>query len=185
MLDTIRKDAESRMKKTVQALEEDLSKQRAGRASPNLLDEVMVMHYGKKVPLTQVSSVIVESALMLLVKPWEKNMISVIEKAIMTAGLGLNPSNSGDMVRVPLPALTEERRKELVKRVRVDVEESKVAIRNIRRDCNATIKDLLKSKQISEDDERRAQEAIQKLTDAHIKKMDEILAVKEKDLMAV
>ncbi len=173
------------MQKSIVALEDDLSKHRTGRASPNLLSDVKVSYYGNETPLTQVASVVVESALMLIVKPWEKNMIPAIEKAIMTAGLGLNPATSSDSIRVPLPPLTEERRKGLIKLVRADGENAKIAIRNIRRDANGTIKDLLKDKEITEDDERKAQEKIQKLTDQFIEKAEHHLSEKEKELMEI
>lgn len=185
MINAIHQDSETRMKKRLTALEEDLAKQRTGRASANLLDGVVVSYYGNDTPLNQVASVVVESALMLVVKPWEKKTIPMIEKAIMTADLGLNPSASGEVVRVPLPPLTEERRKELIKHVRADVENAKVAIRNIRRDANNAVKDLLKAKEITEDDDRRSQEKIQKLTDQYIKQADTVLAAKESDLMEI
>ncbi len=185
MLAGINKETEDKMKKRLTALEEDLAKQRAGRASPNLLDGVMVSYYGTPTPLSKVASVVVESGLMLLVKPWEKNLIPAIEKAILSAGLGLNPASSGEIVRVPLPPLTEERRKELIKVVRQDSEGTRVHVRNIRRDAIARARELLKEKSITEDDARSFEDKIQKLTDQTIKKIDAVLAAKEKDLMAI
>lgn len=185
MLNDIQKDAKERMTKSIKSFEEELSKQRTGRAHPSLLDGVMVVYYGNPTHLNQVASVGVESALMLTVKPWEKKMVPEIEKAIRAANLGLNPSTSGDVIRVPLPPLSEERRRELFKKVKGEGENAKVAIRNIRRDCNQDLKDLLNSKDISEDDERRGIEAIQKLTDSFIDQVDQILARKEKDLMEI
>jgi ribosome recycling factor len=183
MINEIQQDAKARMTKTLKTLEEDLSKLRAGRAHPSLLDNVVVNYYGNATPLRQVATVGIESALMLTVKPFEKKMVPEIEKAIRIADLGLNPATSGDVIRVPLPPLSEERRKELIKKVKVEGEAAKVAIRNIRRDCNQDIKDRLKAKQISEDEQRRGEEAIQKLTDSYIVQVDEHLAKKEKDLM--
>ncbi len=185
MLAQTHKDTEDKMKKRLMALEEDLAKQRAGRASPNLLDGVMVSYYGTPTPLTKVASVVVESGLMLLVKPWEKTLIPAIEKAILTAGLGLNPAASGEVVRVPLPALTEDRRKELIKVVRQEAEATRVHVRNIRREAMNKARDLLKDKAITEDEERSFEEKTQKLTDQTIKQVDTILAAKEKDLMAI
>lgn len=182
---TIQKNAKERMAKSIRSLEEELSKLRAGRAHPSILDGVIVSYYGNETPLTQVATVGVEGALMLTVKPWEKRLVPEIEKAIRAADLGLNPATSGDVIRVPLPPLSEERRKELIKKVKVEGENAKVAIRNIRRDSNQELKDLLKKKAISEDEERRAEEAMQKLTDNSIHQVDEVLARKEKDLMEI
>lgn len=183
MLDNIKSDAKSRMSKSVESLELDLSKIRAGRAHPSLLDNIVVDYYGNPTPLSQVATIHVESALMLTVKPWEKSMVQPIEKAIRTSDLGLNPATSSDFIRVPLPPLSEERRKELIKKVKQEGEQAKVAVRNIRRDSNAHIKDLLKKKEISEDDQRRGEELMQKLTDQYIAKIDQVLSVKEKDLL--
>lgn len=181
----IRQDAEQRMKKSIESLQQNLMKLRTGRAHPSLLDHVMVPYYGSDVPLSQVANVNAADARTLAVQPWEKNMIPAIEKAIMTAGLGLNPVTTGDVVRVPLPPLNEERRKEFIKIVRSEGEEARVAIRNIRRDANNRYKELVKSKDISEDDERRAQDEMQKLTDRFIAEVDKILSAKEVELMEV
>lgn len=185
MIDDIKEDAQTRMEKSIQSLEDELSKQRAGRANPALLEAVMVSYYGTDTALNQMATIGVEGALMLTVKPWEKNLVPDIEKAIRSADLGLNPTTSGDTIRVPLPPLSEERRKELIKKVKQEGEGAKVAVRNIRRDANSTTKDLLKDKEISEDEERKAEEIIQKLTDQYVKKIDEILARKEKDLLEI
>lgn len=185
MINDIQKDAKTRMTKTVHSLEEELGRLRAGRANPSILEGVVVSYYGNDTPLTQVAQIVVEGALMLAVKPFEKRLVPEIEKAIRSADLGLNPANSGDVIRVPFPPLSEERRKELIKKVKAEVENSKVAIRNIRRDANQEIKDLLKEKSISEDEQRKAEEAMQKLTDDFIKQADVIMARKEKDLMEI
>lgn len=185
MISDILSEAKSRMDKSVHALEDELSKQRAGRASPSLLEDITVQYYGNPTPLKQVASVIVESALMLVVKPYEKNQMPAIEKAIMGADLGLNPSAAGDIIRVPLPPLTEERRKELIKVVRADGENAKISVRNVRRDANGQVRDLLKEKAITEDECRKAEDKIQKATDEIVAKIDTILSQKEKDLMAI
>lgn len=185
MAQRILKDAETRMQKTVDALVSDLAKLRTGRAHPSLLDTVMVPYYGSDVPLSQVANVTVGDARMLQVTPWEKNMVGAIEKAIMQANLGLNPASAGEVIRVPLPALTEERRKDLAKVVKQEGENARVAVRNIRRDANNAIKELLKAKTISEDEERRHQDQIQKITDKFIAEIDKLLVAKEKDLMAI
>lgn len=185
MIDDIKKDATQRMGKSVVALTNELSKVRTGRAHPSLLDHVQVNYYGSDVPLSQVGNVSVEDSRTLAITPWEQSMVAAIEKAIMTSNLGLNPSSAGNVIRVPLPPLTEERRKDLIRVVRHEAEGARVAIRNIRRDANQDLKDLVKEKLISEDDERRGQEIIQKLTDQHVKEIDERLEVKEKDLMAI
>jgi ribosome recycling factor len=185
MLNTIQSQAKARMEKTIRALEDELSRLRAGRAHPNLLDGVMVDYYGSQVPLTQVANIHVESGLMLTVKPWETKLTPVIEKAIRAADLGLNPIGATGMIRVPLPPLSEERRKELIKKVKNECEEGKVAIRNIRRDALQEAKELLKKKQISEDEERGGEEKIQKLTDQFTKNIDEIFVKKEKDLLEI
>ncbi len=185
MIEDIKKDARERMEKSIESLRQELSKIRTGRAHTSLLDHVTVEYYGNEVPIGQVANVNVEDARTLNISPWEKDMVRKIEKAIMTSDLGLNPSSTGTVIRVPMPPLTEQRRKDLVKVVRHEVEGGKVAIRNIRRDANTTIKDLLKEKEISEDDEHKAQEAIQSLTDKHIELIDRLMEQKEKDLMEV
>lgn len=185
MLNTIQTEAKGRMDKTIRALEDELSRLRAGRAHPNLLDGVTVDYYGSMVPLTQVASVHIEGALMLTVKPWEKKLTPVIEKAIRAADLGLNPIAGTEMIRVPLPPLSEERRRELIKKVKTECEESKIAVRNIRRDALQEVKELLKKKQISEDEERGMEEKIQKLTDQFSKNIDELFVKKEKDLLEI
>ncbi len=185
MTDSIKKDAKARMGKSIESLRHQLAKIRTGRAHTSLLDHVMVEYYGSDVPISQVANVNVEDARTLTVTPWEKTMVSKVEKAIMTSDLGLNPSSMGTVIRVPMPALTEERRRDLVKVVRGEAENARVAIRNIRRDANNALKALVKGKEISEDDERRAQDEIQKLTDSHIEEVDKVLAEKEKELMEV
>lgn len=181
----IKQDAEQRMAKSIDALHIEFTKIRTGRAHPSLLDQVMVPHYGNDTPLNQVASVNASDARTLLVTPWEKSLVPTIEKAIMNAGLGLNPVTSGNAIRVPLPPLSEERRKDMIKVVRNTAEDSKVAVRNIRRDANTQIKELLKKKEITEDIERRVQDEIQKLTDKFISEIDKILSSKEKELMEV
>ena len=181
----ILKDAELRMNKTILGLEEDLMKLRAGRAHPSLLDDIMVPYYGVNTPLSQVATVVVESSLMLIVKPWEKQLVTTIEKAIRISDLGLNPSSSGDAIRVPLPPLSEERRTELVKKVKHECEGAKIAVRNIRRDANSHLKDLLKDKQISEDEVKLLEEAIQKVTDKSVAKIDSLFEQKQKDLFVI
>jgi len=185
MMEEIKKDAEVRMGKSVEAFKGELSKIRTGRAHPSLLDQVTVEYYGSEVPISQVANVSSEDARTLLVSPWEKDMVKAVEKAILTSDLGLNPSTAGTAIRVPMPPLTEERRRDLVKIVKSEAEGGKVAIRNIRRDANSDLKDLLKEKEISEDDERRSQEVIQQLTDKYIAEVDKALAVKETELMEV
>ncbi|QEY51680.1 ribosome recycling factor [Legionella longbeachae] len=185
MINEIKQDSERRMKKTIEALRIDMSKIRTGRANVGLLDHVQVDYYGNLTPLSQVANVTASDSRTILVTPWEKSMVSAIEKAILTSDLGLNPATTGNAIRVPMPPLTEERRKELIKVVRNEGEQGKVSIRNIRRDANNQLKDLVKDKSISEDDERRAAEAIQKLTDKYILEVDALLAEKEKDLMEV
>ncbi|HBC58128.1 MAG TPA: ribosome recycling factor [Gammaproteobacteria bacterium] len=185
MLAEIEQDTEARMQKSVEVLEKELSKIRTGRAHPSLLEHITVEYYGSEVPISQVANVNVEDARTLAVTPWEKQMVQVVEKAIMTSDLGLNPATAGTVIRVPLPPLTEERRKELIKVARSETENSRIAVRNIRRDALQDFKDLLKEKEISEDEERKAQERIQKLTDRFIAAMDAVLEAKEKDLMAI
>jgi len=185
MIEDIKKDAESRMGKSIESLKTDLAKIRTGRAHTSLLDTITVPYYGSDVPLSQVANVTTEDARTLSVQPWEKDMVAVIEKAIMSSDLGLNPSSAGMNIRIPLPPLTEQRRKDLIKVVGKEGEGAKIAIRNIRRDVLGDLKDLLKEKEISEDDERKAQEQIQKITDTYVTKVDELLKVKETELMEI
>lgn len=185
MIEDIKKDTTTRMRKSVDALGHELAKVRTGRAHPSLLDHVMVSYYGSDVPLNQVSNINVEDARTLAITVWEKNMVQPVEKAIMNSDLGLNPNTAGTVIRVPLPPLTEERRKDLIRVVRHEAEQARVAVRNIRRDANSDLKGLMKDKDISEDDERRGEELVQKLTDEYVKKIDELLAEKEKDLMSI
>ncbi|MBE2895018.1 ribosome recycling factor [Spirabiliibacterium falconis] len=183
MLNEIRKEAEDRMEKSVEAFRSQIAKVRTGRAHPSLLDGIMVEYYGSPTPLRQVANVVAEDARTLAITVFDRTLSGVVEKAIMSSDLGLNPSSAGTVIRVPLPPLTEERRRDLVKVVRGEAEQSRVAVRNIRRDANDQIKALLKDKEISEDDDRRAQDEIQKLTDTYVKKVDDVLADKEKELM--
>jgi len=185
VIDEIIQDAEIRMSKTLESLATGLKKIRTGRAHPSILDSVRVDYYGSPTQLSQVANVSVEDGRTLVVTPWEKDMVAPIEKAIMTSDLGLNPATAGVVIRLPMPALTEETRRDLVKTVKSEGENSKVALRNIRRDANSDFKDLLKEKEISEDEERKAQDTIQKLTDSSIIKIEEQLSVKEKELMEV
>ncbi|OOC50900.1 MULTISPECIES: ribosome recycling factor [Thioalkalivibrio] len=185
MSDATLKDARERMDKSLEALRNELSKIRTGRAHPTLLEHVHVEYYGMDVPINQVANINAEDARTLSVVPYEKDMVGKIEKAIMTSDLGLNPASMGTTIRVPLPALTEERRRDLVKVVRAEAEHARVAVRNIRRDANNAFKQLVKDKEMSEDDEHKAQELIQKLTDDHIAKVDAMLADKEAELMEV
>lgn len=185
MLNDIKKDAETRMKKSVEALKSELTKLRTGRAHPSLLEHITVEYYGSMVPLSQVGNISVEDARTLTITLWERNMIQAVEKAILTSDLGLNPNSAGTVIRIPMPPLTEERRRELIKVVRHEGEGAKVAIRNIRRDANNELKELLKAKEINEDDERRGQDEIQKLTDRYIVEVDKVLETKEKDLMEI
>lgn len=181
----VRKSAEQKMQKSLEALKVDLSKVRTGRAHTGLLDHVTVDYYGNPTPINQVANVNLLDARTIGVTPWEKKMVPAVEKAIRESDLGLNPASMGDTVRVPMPALTEERRRDLIKVVRNEAENARVAVRNVRRDANAQLKELLKEKAIAEDDERRAQEDIQKLTDRFIGEIDKALQTKEADLMAV
>lgn len=185
MIDDIKADAEKRMKKSLEALSAAFNKIRTGRAHPAILDSVHVNYYGQDTPLKQVASVNVEDNRTLTVSPWEKNLIPTIEKAIMSSDLGLNPTTSGDIIRVPMPMLTEETRREMVKQAKADAEHARVAIRNARRDANNDLKDLEKEKEITEDDQRRGEDEIQKLTDRYIADVDKTLKGKEEDLMAV
>ncbi|KPQ28538.1 MAG: ribosome recycling factor [Marinobacter excellens HL-55] len=185
MIDDIKADAEKKMKKSLEALHSAFNKIRTGRAHPSILDSVMVNYYGQETPLKQIASVNVEDNRTLMIAPWEKNLVPTIEKAIMMSDLGLNPSTNGDIIRVPMPMLTEETRKEMVKQAKADAEHGRVSVRNARRDANSMLKDLLKEKDISEDDERRGEEEVQKLTDKYIAEVDKMLKAKEEDLMAV
>ncbi|HVQ62019.1 MAG TPA: ribosome recycling factor [Burkholderiales bacterium] len=181
----VKKNAEQRMHKSLEALRADLGKVRTGRAHTGLLDHVMVDYYGSLMPIPKVANVSMLDGRTLGVSPWEKKMLGAIEKAIRESDLGLNPASQGEMIRVPMPALTEERRRDLVKVIKHDGENAKVAVRNLRRDANQALKDLLKSKAVSEDQERRAQDEIQKLTDKHIADIDKMIAAKEAELIAV
>lgn len=185
MINDIKAEAEKKMKKSLEALHSAFNKIRTGRAHPAILDSVMVNYYGQETPLKQVASVNVEDNRTLTVAPWEKNLVSTIEKAIMTSDLGLNPATSGDIIRVPMPMLTEETRKEMVKQAKADAEHGRVSIRNARRDANHMIKELVKEKEISEDDQHRGEDEIQKLTDKYIAEVEKMLKSKEEDLMAV
>lgn len=185
MINDILKDSKTRMEKSVDALKSQLSKIRTGRAHPSLLDGIQVSYYGANTPLRQVANVSVEDARTLSISVFDKTLVQPVEKAIMQSDLGLNPMSAGTTIRVPLPPLTEERRRDLVKVVRNEAEGARVAVRNIRRDANAELKSLLKDKEIGEDDERKAIDEVQKLTDAFVKKVDEVLADKEKELMEV
>ncbi|HTN34542.1 MAG TPA: ribosome recycling factor [Marinobacter sp.] len=185
MINDIKSEAEKKMQNSLEALHSAFNKIRTGRAHPSILDSVMVNYYGQDTQLKQIASVSVEDNRTLTISPWEKNLITTIEKAIMMSDLGLNPSTSGDLIRVPMPMLTEETRKEMVKQARADAEHGRVSVRNARRDANSMIKELLKEKEISEDDERRAADEIQKLTDRYIAEVEKMLKAKEEDLMAV
>nr|WP_296209375.1 ribosome recycling factor [Gilliamella sp.] len=183
MLNEIQKEAQTRMEKSIDAFQNHISKVRTGRASPSLLDGIMVEYYGSPTPLRQLANIVAEDARTLAITVFDKSLTPLIEKAILTSDLGLNPASAGTVIRIPLPPLTEERRRDLTKIVRNEAEQGRVSIRNIRRDANDQIKTLLKDKEISEDDERKAQDLIQKATDAAIKKLDTVLADKEKELM--
>jgi len=184
-LSEVKKNAEQRMHKSLDALKADLGKVRTGRAHAGLLDHVMVDYYGSQTPIPKVANVSLLDARTLGVSPWEKKLLGAIEKAIRDSDLGLNPASHGDMVRVPMPALTEERRRDLVKVIKHEGENAKVAVRNLRRDANQALKELLKSKAVSEDQERRTQDEVQKLTDKHIADIDKMIAAKEAELIAV
>lgn len=181
----LKKSTDQKMNKSLEALKTDLAKIRTGRAHTGLLDHVSVDYYGTQTPIPKVANVSMLDARTLGVSPWEKKMLGAIEKAIREADLGLNPASQGDMIRVPMPPLTEERRRELIKVIKHEGENAKVSVRNLRRDANHALKEMLKNKTVSEDQERRAQDEIQKLTDRHISDIDKLLAVKEADLMAV
>ena len=185
MLDDLKQDAQERMAKTVEALSHQLAKIRTGRATPAILDAIKVDYYGSDTPIAQVAQIKVEDARTLAVTPWEKNLVPAIEKAIMTSDLGLNPASAGDVIRVPMPPLTEETRKGYVKQAKAEAEQSRISVRNIRRDVLADVKSLLKDKEITEDDDRRSGDEIQKITDKFVAEIDQMLAVKEKDLLEV
>lgn len=185
MIPELKKTTETKMQKSLDALKADLQKVRTGRAHTGLLDHIMVDYYGSPMPIGQVANMTLVDARTIGVQPWEKNMIPKVEKAIRDSDLGLNPATQGEIIRVPMPALTEERRRDLIKVVKHEGENAKVAVRNLRRDANSHLKDALKAKDISEDEERRAQDEIQKLTDRYIAEVDKALAAKEVDLMAV
>jgi ribosome recycling factor len=185
MINDIKKDAEERMQKSLDSLATHFNKIRTGRAHPSILDGVTVSYYGNVTPLNQVGNVTVEDARTLVINPWEKSLVPEIEKAIMKSDLGLNPSTSGGVIRVPMPPLTEETRKGFIKQARHEAEAARVSVRNIRRDALAQVKELEKEKQISEDDERKAQDDIQKLTNKYIEQVDKRLAEKEADLMEI
>ena len=185
MINDIKTDAKARMEKSIEALGHAFAKIRTGRAHPSILDAVRVDYYGSEVPISQVANITVEDARTLAVTPWEKPMVGEVEKAIMKSDLGLNPASAGAVIRVPMPPLTEETRKGYTKQARAEAEHARVAVRNIRRDALADVKDLLKEKEISEDDDRRAGDDIQKLTDDMVKRIDQLLQEKEADLMEV
>ncbi len=185
MISDVTKTAEQKMQKSLEALKADLSKVRTGRAHTGLLDHIHVDYYGSMMPLAQVANVTLADARTIGVQPWEKKMVPVVEKAIRDSDLGLNPSTSGDLIRIPMPALTEERRRELTKVVHKEAEAARIAVRNIRRDANEHFKKLLKDKQCSEDDERHAQQDVQRLTDRFIAEVDKSMQAKETDLMAI
>jgi ribosome recycling factor len=183
MIADIKKDADQRMQKAVAALKEEMKRLRTGRANAGLLEHVMVEYYGSNVPVKQTANITVEDARTIVVTPWDKKMVAAVEKAIINAGLGLNPVTAGSVIRVPLPPMTEERRKDLVKVVRHEAEAGRVCVRNVRREALADLKELLKDKDITEDDERRGQEDVQKLTDRHIAQIDALLKDKEAEIM--
>lgn len=179
------KDAESRMRKGIDSFKAEITKLRTGRANPSILDHIRIDYYGSPMPINQVANINAIDARTLTITPWEKSMVQAIEKAIRESDLGLNPATSGDLIRVPLPALNEERRKELIKVVRNEAETARVSIRNVRRDANGELKELLKAKQITEDEERRFSDDVQKLTDKFVAEVDQLTAAKETDLMAI
>lgn len=185
MINEIKKDAETRMDKCVEAFKSNISKIRTGRAHPNLLDGIAVEYYGSATPLRQVANVVAEDSRTLAITVFDRSLSAAVEKAIMASDLGLNPMSAGAVIRVPLPALTEERRKDLIKLVRAEAEQGRVSVRNVRRDANDKVKVLLKDKEISEDEDRKSQDEVQKMTDVMIKKIDSALADKEKELMEV
>ena len=185
MLNEIQQDAKQRMQKSFENLESNFAKIRTGRAHPSILDSVMVEYYGSEVPISQVANVNVEDSRTLAVQPWEQPMVAKVEKAIMTSDLGINPNTTGNLIRIPMPPLTEERRRDLTKVARAEAEQARVAIRNVRRDANGDIKSLLKDKEITEDEAHGAEDQIQKLTDGFVKQVDDLLSGKEESLMEV
>ena len=185
MLQDILKDTQARMAKTIESLKLELAKIRTGRAHPSLLDHIHVDFYGTRTPIGRAANVAIEDARTLTVTAWDKSLVSAIERAILESDLGLNPSTAGTVIRIPLPPLTQERRRDLAKVVKSEAEQAKVAVRNIRRDAMADLKELLKEKALAEDEERKGQEDVQKLTDSHVRKIDELLSAKEQEIMAV
>ena len=185
MLEEIKQETLERMEKSISSLESSLQKIRTGRANPSLLDAIQIDYYGNMTPLSQVSNISVQDAKTLLISPWEKNLVQDIEKAIQSSDLGINPATSGDVIRVILPDLTEETRRDLIKVAKSEAENSKIALRNQRRDANGLLKEYLKEKEISEDDERRGQEIIQNLTDDFISKVEQLLELKDKELLEI
>lgn len=185
MINDIREEAQARMQKSIEALGHNFNKIRTGRAHPSLLDGIKVEYYGSDTPLNQVANINIEDARTLSLQVWDRTMISAVEKAIMKSDLGLNPSSAGEVIRIPMPMLTEETRKGYIKQARAEAEAARVSLRNARRDAMSMLKDLVKEKEISEDDERRGQDEVQKLTDTMVKKVDELLAAKEADLMEI
>jgi len=185
MLEEIKQETLERMEKSISSLEGSLQKIRTGRANPSLLDAIQIDYYGNMTPLSQVSNISVQDAKTLLISPWEKNLVPDIERAIQSSDLGINPATSGDVIRVILPDLTEETRRDLIKIAKSEAENSKIALRNQRRDANGLLKEYLKEKEISEDDERRGQEIIQNLTDDFISRVEQLLELKEKDLLEI
>ena len=185
MLEDLKKDAQTRMTKCVQTFQADVKKLRTGRAHPSLIEHLKVDYYGSEVPLQQVASINVEEGRTLVISPWEKTVVQAIEKAIHKSDLGLNPLTAGTIIRIPMPPLTEERRRDITKVVRHDAENARVAVRNVRRDVMADIKEMLKEKLVSQDDERRAETDVQKLTDKYVAEIDQLLAAKEKEIMQV
>ncbi|HRF87174.1 MAG: ribosome recycling factor [Cellvibrionales bacterium] len=185
MINDIKKEAEERMKKSIEALSHALNRIRTGRAHPSILEGIVVNYYGADTPLQQLANINVEDSRTLSITPWEKAVVPAIEKAIMTSDLGLNPNTAGAVIRIPMPALTEETRKNFIKHAKAEAETARVSVRNIRRDANTQLKDLLKEKTISEDDDRRAQDEVQKITDKFVAEIDKAFSVKEKDLMEI
>ena len=185
MLEDVKQDAETRMGKSIESFINDLTKVRTGRAHPSLLQHIMVPYYGADTPLNQVANISVQDSRTLMVQPFEQSIVAAVEKAIMNANLGLNPNTAGTNIRIPLPPLTEERRKDMIKIVKNEAEGARIAVRNIRRDALSTVKELLKEKEITEDDDHRAQDEIQKITDKHVAEIDRLLAEKEAELMEV
>lgn len=185
MINEIKQDAQARMQKSLESLASNFNKIRTGRAHPSILDGISVSYYGVDTPLSQLANISVEDARTLAVSPWEKPLVPEIEKAIMKSDLGLNPATNGDLIRIPMPALTEETRKGFIKNARAEAEGARIAIRNIRRDALASVKDLLKEKEISEDDDRRAQDEVQKITDKFVADVEKALGVKEADLLEI